>query len=562
MALDGLFLYALKNELKTSLIGCRIDKITQPTKNEILISLRTRGAAYRLLFNAAGNAAGIYLTESRPENPSVPPMFTMLLRKNLQGAILTDIRQYRTDRVLFFDFAATNEIGDSVKRTLIAEIMAQYSNIILTDGDGKIIDSVKRVDLLKSSVRQILPGLAYALPPSQNKLSLIYDRVEDIVRRICDCDNIQLDKSISGSVEGVSPVLARELSYRINEECSEMALRKVFNDLTEYISAGRYLPNAVFDDDGSPVDFSFLPLKQYKGRDVRAYSSLSAMLDEYYRTAEQNARIKSKAEDLKKLLSTLIERLTRKISEQETELEAATDREEKRICGDLINANLYRLEKGSFFYDVENYYDGMKRMRISVDPKLTPAANAQKYYKEYRKAANAEKILTEQIEKGKADLNYLLSVRDLFERSETEREFSAIREELNSAGFIRTHSPGNKRMKQAPLPLKEEISPGGFRVLIGRNNLQNDKLTFRTASKNDIWFHVQKYHGSHVILITDNNEPSPEDYVFAAKKAVENSEVSGSDRIPVDYTAVRNILKPVGTRPGFVIYHVYNTIIV
>lgn len=562
MALDGLYLYALSKELRAALVGCRVDKIGQPTKNEILLSFRTKGAAYRLLFNAAGNAAGAYLTETRPENPAVPPMFTMLLRKNLQGALLTDIRQHRTDRILFFDFDATNEIGDRVKRTLIAEIMAQYSNAILTDGDGKIIDSIKRVDLLRSSVRQILPGLQYTLPPSQNKLSLIYDDIERIAERICESEQLRLDKAIGGALEGVSPVLARELALRAVESPDAESVGRMLSDLKILLENGECLPNAVFDKDGKPVDFSFLPLTQYDGADVRSYTSLSALLDEYYRAAEQSARVKSKAEDLKKLLSTLTERLSRKISEQQAELAAAADREGKRIFGDLINANLYTLEKGALFYDLDNFYDNMKRVRIPADPRLTPAANAQKYYKEYRKAANAEKILTQQLAKAESDLDYLLSVKAMFDRAETEREFSEIREELTAAGFIRSHFPGNKKMKSPPLPLEEFTSPNGFRVLVGRNNLQNDRLSFRTAAKADIWFHVQKFHGSHVILVTDGKEPLPEDYVFAAKKAVEYSEVSGSEKISVDYTLVKNLIKPTGARPGFVIYHVYKTIVV
>ncbi|MBQ6019239.1 MAG: DUF814 domain-containing protein, partial [Clostridia bacterium] len=227
-----------------------------------------------------------------------------------------------------------------------------------------------------------------------------------------------------------------------------------------------------------------------------------------------------------------------------------------------ITANLYQLEKGSVYYDLENYYDGMKRVRIPADPRLSPSGNAQKYYKEYRKAVTAEKILSEQIEKGRKDLDYLLSVKDIFDRSQTEAEFSSLRRELSDAGFLKKNASENKKQKNEALPFREETSPGGFRVMIGRNNLQNDRLSFRTASKSDIWFHVQKYHGSHVILVTDGKEPSPEDYVFAAKKAVENSETAGSERVAVDYTDVKNLIKPNGARPGYVIYHTYQSIIV
>ena len=490
-------------------------------------------------------------------------MFTMLLRKHLLGAMLTEVRQHRTDRILFFDFEATDEIGDRVRRTLIAEIMAQYSNVILTDGNGTIFDSIKRVDLLKSSVRQILPGLCYTLPPSQNKLSLFVDPINDIVARITDESFASRpDKAISASLEGVSPVLARELSLLAGTEPSREKMSEVLRKLASTLSAGTAAPTAVFDDDGSPVDFSFVPLRQYVGKDIRKYPSLSELLDDYFGAAELSARVKSKAEDLKKLLSVHIERLSRKISEQEAERAAAADRDEKRVFGDLITANLYQLEKGSVYYDLENYYDGMKRVRIPADPRLSPSGNAQKYYKEYRKAVTAEKILSEQIEKGRKDLDYLLSVKDIFDRSQTEAEFSSLRRELSDAGFLKKNASENKKQKNEALPFREETSPGGFRVMIGRNNLQNDRLSFRTASKSDIWFHVQKYHGSHVILVTDGKEPSPEDYVFAAKKAVENSETAGSERVAVDYTDVKNLIKPNGARPGYVIYHTYQSIIV
>ncbi len=563
MALDGLFLYALKKELNEALVGSRIDKIGQPAKNEIILSFRTKNGAKRLLINTAGNAAGVYLTNTRPENPAVPPMFTMLLRKHLLGAMLTEVRQHRTDRILFFDFEATDEIGDRVRRTLIAEIMAQYSNVILTDGNGTIFDSIKRVDLLKSSVRQVLPGLCYTLPPSQNKLSLFFDPINDIVARITDESFASRpDKAISASLEGVSPVLARELSLLAGTEPSREKMSEVLRELASTLSAGTAAPTAVFDDDGSPVDFSFVPLRQYVGKDIRTYPSLSELLDDYFGAAELSARVKSKAEDLKKLLSVHIERLSRKISEQEAERAAAADRDEKRVFGDLITANLYQLEKGSVYYDLENYYDGMKRVRIPADPRLSPSGNAQKYYKEYRKAVTAEKILSEQIEKGRKDLDYLLSVKDIFDRSQTEAEVSSLRRELSDAGFLKKNASENKKQKNEALPFREETSPGGFRVMIGRNNLQNDRLSFRTASKSDIWFHVQKYHGSHVILVTDGKEPSPEDYVFAAKKAVENSETAGSERVAVDYTDVKNLIKPNGARPGYVIYHTYQSIIV
>lgn len=561
MAFDGLFLHCLLDELNEELRLSRVDKIYQPSAQELLLCLRKGREQRRLLLSASGTMPGLRLTEQKSDNPESPPMFTMLLRKNLTGAILTGFRQHRTDRIAFLDFDAVNEIGDHTARTLIVEIMAQYSNIILIREDGRIVDSIKRVDPSRSMVRQILPGLTYTLPPAQGKPSLLYDDLTAIVSGILDKGSMQTDKAILTSVEGISPALSRELAL-LCEDDPERELAPTLDRLKQDILSRRTTPCAVFDADGKPIEFSFLEMRQYGSFPRRQYGTLSALLEEFYSERERLARNKAKAENLFKLVNNLCERVAKKLSEQRQELAAAAERELKRVYGDLINANLYRLEKGAVYYDLENFYDDMRPVRIPADPRLTPAQNAQKYYKEYRKAANAEKFLTKQLEKGESDLDYLLSVRDNLSRAATEREFSAIRDELIAAGFVRDRSTGRDKRKPKPLPVAEYVSPNGFKIAVGRNNLQNDRLTFRTAEKNDIWFHVQKRHGAHVILFTNGAEPAPEDYVFAAEKAVENSEVKGEKRIAVDYTPVRHIKKPSGAMPGFVIYHVYKTMIV
>lgn len=563
MALDGLFLHCIANELKQKLISSRIEKIYQPSKNELLLSFRNRTQANILLINVGGNAPRINLIASKLESPENPPMLTMLLRKNLAGAILTDIQQVKTDRIINFVFDAVNEIGDRVKRTLIVEIMAQYSNAILVDENDKIIDSVKRVDLLKSSVRQILPGLKYTLPPQQNKPSIIYDSIEDIAAKAFVPDNEKLYKQLLHSAEGISPSLCRELAYRckINGNTVE-SLTNVLTDLKSEITKNRISPCIVYSEDGTPIDFSFTKLTQYSGMKKSFFSSPSELLESYYKETERIFRAKTNADDLFKLINNITERITKKISSQTADLKKAEDREIKRVYADLINSNLYSLQKGSFFYDLENYYDDMNVVRIKADPRLTPAQNAQKYYKEYRKSATAEKILTEQIKKSKEELDYILSVQDILSRATGEKEFNAVREELTSAGFLKEKNKKTKKKKVQNLPYIEYTSPSGMKVLAGKNNIQNDLLTFKTAAKNDIWFHVQKFHGSHIILVTNNTEPTDEDYLFAAQKAIENSEVKGVTKISVDYTRIKNIKKPAGAKPGFVIYHIYNTVIV
>lgn len=571
MAFDGLFLHLLKNELKDLLIGARVEKLHLPTKNELVLSLKNRGGAYRLLLSASGSAPRICTTEQAPENPMNPPMLCMLFRKQLLSAVLTDLRQVSTDRILFLDFDATNTLGDRVKRTIVIEIMAQHSNIILLDENEVVIDSIKRVDLLKSSVRQILPGIQYRLPPQQDKPSLLDTSSDEIIERLSAKPQLSVASALLSCVLGFSPLIAREIAYRANLSDSLVAdlneknredLSLELDKLRSTILKREVFPNSFYQSDGKPLDFSFMPILQYGSAvEVKVYDSLSSVPDKFYFERERRARAKAKAEDLFRLLSSSIERTTKKINSQKAELLAAADRETKRIFAELINANLYRLEKGAVFYDLENYYDDNRIIRIPAQPQLSPSQNSQRYYKEYRKAQTAEKILTEQIAKGEQELEYLLSVYDLLGRCDSEKEFAAIRDELALSGFIKKHAAARQK-KPTALPPLEYTSPDGFKVLVGRNNIQNDRLTFKTAAKNDIWLHTQKIHGSHTVLVTEGREPTVEAMEFAAGLAAYHSSARESRLVPVDYTQIKNLKKPNGAAPGFVIYHIYKTIII
>ena len=569
MALDGIFLHLLAEELKEILIGAKVDKIHQTQKTELVFTLRTRSGAYRLLMSASGNAPRLHLTTHSIENPANPPMLCMLMRKHLGGATLLDICQEGSDRILKMVFSCVNEIGDRVIRTLVIEIMAQYSNIILLDENSVIIDSVKRVDMTKSSVRQILPSLKYELPPMQNKLDILTSEASEIVDAVIRKDT-RLSNAILSSVEGMSPVLCREIAFRtggidaVSSELTETQRAKLtfeFEVLKSTVAGRTVAPTAVADADGKLLDFSFIPITQYgSAAKYTSYESLSEVLESFYYERERLARTKSKAEDLFKAVSNLIERLAKKISNQMTELEECKGREEKRIFAELINANLYRLSKGQVVYELENYYDENNIVKIPVKPEFSPAENAQRYYKEYRKLRTAEEKLTELIEQGRQDLEYLRTVLDELNRAETEREISEIRAELADGGFVK-HKSNGKVKKNQPLPPLEFTAPDGFRVYVGRNNVQNDRLSFRTASKNDIWFHIQKAPGSHVILETDGKTPTEAAMEFAAKTAAYYSSGREAGAVEVDYTQVRNLKKPAGAKPGFVIYHVYNSVL-
>ena len=570
MALDGIFLHLLSEELKEVLIGSKVDKIHQTQKTELVLTLRTRSGAYRLLMSASGNAPRLHLTTQQIENPPKPPMLCMLLRKHLGGATLLDIQQEGLDRILKLVFSSVNELGDRVTRTLVIEIMAQYSNIILLDENDVIIDAVKRVDNTKSSVREVLPSLRYELPPSQNKLDITRNSAEEIIDAITS-KNTKLNNAILSSMEGMSPVLCREIAFRtagidaVADELTEnQKIKLAFElEILKNTVLNRTLsPNAVADTDGKLLDFSFIPITQYgTAAQYLSYESLSETLERFYFERERLARTKSKAEDLFKNINNLIERLSKKISNQMAELEECKDREEKKIFAELINANLYRLGKGSTVYELENYYDDYKTVAIPVKPELTPTENAQRYYKEYRKLRTAEEMLTKLIAEGREDLVYLRTVLDELSRAETEREISEIRQELSDGGFVKQKNQGKIKRSQ-PMPPLEFNAPDGFKVYVGRNNIQNDKLSLKTAMKSDLWFHIQKAPGSHVILALEGREPTEKAMEFAAKVAAYYSSGREAGAVEVDYTEVRNLKKPVGAKPGFVIYHVYNSVLV
>ena len=411
MALDGIFLRHIKNEIETQALGARVSQIYQPNRDELVFALRTFDGNKKLLLSARANSPRVNFCESTPENPAQPPMFCMLLRKRLGGGKLTAVRQMECDRVIFFDFECVNELGDTVVLTVVCEIMGMYSNIIIVDSDGVIIDSLKRVDLTMSSRRLVLPNIKYELPQPQDKLNILSYSPEETADRIIHFDSeMPLNKALIKSIQGVSPIVCRELEYRICEGAANrlegvlydkliIELKKLKN-ITENCS-GR--PCIVYRDDGKPMDFCFMPIEQYADfARIEYYDSFSKLLDDFYGERDSQERMRVKSQGLTKLLSNTCERIARKISKQQAELSQCENREQLRICGDLLQANLYRIERGAPFADVENYYDENGAMlRIKLNPAISPAANAQKYYKDYQKAKNAEIVLNEQIKKGK-----------------------------------------------------------------------------------------------------------------------------------------------------------------
>ena len=569
MPLDGIFLHYLTNELKTAVVGSRVEKVHQPSKDTLLLLLRARSGASKLLLSASANSPRLHLTAHAPENPASPPMLCMLLRKYLCGAVITDLTQDGLDRSVRLRFAATNEIGDPVQLALQVEIMAKHSNIILlNETQGVIVDAVKRVDWTQSGYRQILPGLPFVPPPSQGKLDLTATSADTVAQLLRGMPEKQLSSALLQVLEGVSPLISRELSARSGGDCRVADLSDAQWDrlnallaaLSVQIKGNGGTPYLLKDPDGKPKDFSYTDITQY-GFSLAGerQESFSALLDRFYLERDRIDRTRQRAADLFKLLSNATARITKKLALQKTELAACADREALRIKAELINANLGRLEKGALFYDLENYYDNNAILRIPANPALSPAANAQKYYKEYRKAKMAEQMLTNLIAQGEQELLYLDSVADALTRASTGAELDAIREELQDAGYSKRRGR-EKRKRPAALPPLEYTSPDGLKILVGRNNLQNDQLSLKTAKGSDLWLHAQKMPGSHVVVFSEGRPVPPTTIEYAAALAAYHSKGREATLVEVDYTLAKHLKKPQGARPGKVIYHVYNSL--
>ncbi len=568
MALDGITLSMLKKEISEKLIGARVDKIHQPSKEELVMSFRWNGGNGKLLISASANGPRIHFTESSVDNPKNPPMFCMLMRKHLAGAKLVEIEQFGLERMLHLSFATYNEFGDPVIMKLAVEIMGRHSNIMLIGPDGKIIDAIKRVTADMSSVRQVMPGMSYVFPPAQNKMNTLEPDFMLLAERLKTGRDIPLSKALMENLDGVSPIVCREISdfvtggmdtraHDLTDDNFEL-LTKTIERIIGEVKSDTAAPFMVIEENGHPLDFTFMKVSQYgETMEIRRFENFSAMLDKFYSERSGADRMKQRSNDLFKFVTNLADRISRKLDVQRQELARSTERDILRVKGELIHANMWMLEKGMTSVVLENFYDDCKPVEVKLDPRLTPNQNAQHYFSEYRKADTAEKMLKKFIEKGEAELFYIESVFDLLSRARTDDEVVAIREELVAQGYLRNHRKNNQKpVKLAP---KEYISTDGFRILCGRNNIQNDKLTFKDSRKNDIWLHTQKIHGSHTVIVTEGRQVPDSTLEQAAVVAAYNSKARESSLVPVDYTEIRNVKKPSGSAPGKAIYEHYRT---
>ena len=565
MPLDAICMTALAQELRSTLLGGKIDKIYQPTRDEVVLHMRTGQGNVKLLLSANPQHPRAHITAITRENPDTPPMFCMLLRKSFVGGRLLELRQPSMERLLDFRFETLSELGDRMERRLVLECIGRKSNLVMLDGAGRITESLRRVDRDLSAQRSVLPGMFYEPPAPTGKADLTA------------MDEGELAALVSGAPEGegqtdwlldtfagVSPLIARELVFQGGG--SREGLRERLMQLRGRIAAGDYTP-IILRRDGRPIDFTFMPALQYGPEtELVRCQSFSALLDDFYAEKEAQERVKQRGQDFIRSVTQARTRTARKIANQEQDLRRAADREQLRRFGDIITTNFYQMRKGQTLLRAQDYYDpACAEVEIPLDPLLTPQQNAAKYYKEYKKAQKAEEMLSIQLEKNRRELDYLDSVLQMIGLSEGDRDLQEIRQELMDNGYLKQQkrklaAKGKQKVVRAkPMEFR---STAGLPILVGKNNSQNDRLTLREADKRDIWLHVQKLHGSHVILCTGGAEPDGQSLTEAAMLAAWFSQGKDSAQVPVDYTPVRVVKKPAGAKPGFVVYATYRTLYV
>lgn len=561
MALDAITMSLLAAELDESLQGSRIDKIHQPSKDEVVFHMRKRDGNVKLLLSARSGSARLCLTNESFENPQTPPSFCMLLRKYLSGARFIGATSVEGERIIMLTFTATSEMGDTVNIDIASELMGRYANLVIINGQGKIIDAMKRVDADASSVRQLLPGLTYKLPPNRDNPKFI-SQTQAVVDKVFTY-NGTVDQAFLRCSQGMGPVVAREIAYLAHTgdsyadkltEQQEQAVIDAACKVRAYFDKPRY--TVVYNQQGAPSEYSFLPLTQYEGLETKSFDSINRLLDEYYSEKDKAERLRQKGKDLHKLVQNLVERTTRKQIARKEELTQSIDNEKFRIYGELLTANLYQLEKGMKKVEVLNYYDNTT-VTIPLDPKLSGNQNAQKYYKEYKRKQTAVKMLTMLIAQGEIELEYLQSVSYSVNNAANEAELMAIRSELHDAGYLKYYKNRDKRQK--PQDFIRYTSSDGFLILVGRNNLQNDRLTMKTARGKDMWFHTKNAPGSHVVVMSEGMDIPLTTQNEAAMLAVHHSSRKGNAKVEVDYTFVKNIRKTNDLKPGMVIYDTYET---
>lgn len=567
MAFDGITIANIVKECSGSLLGSRIYKIAQPEADELLLTLKTENGQKRLLISAGASLPLIYLTENNKPSPMTAPNFCMLLRKHIQNGRITGISQPGLERIIRIDIEHLDELGDLCKKTLVVEIMGKHSNIIFCNEENKIIDSIKHISGMVSSVREVLPGRDYFIPETQSKKNPLQFTKEDFFSAVTE-KAVPAYKAVYSAFTGISPVIAQEVCYRAGidgdrpasslDAAEKEALFHAFSSLMETVKSGNFSPNIVYENK-TPVEFASVPLTMYGNDASVSYSSVSALLEQYYAEKNTVTRIRQKSVDLRKIVQTALERNIKKYDLQLRQMKDTEKRDKYKVYGELINTYGYGTEPGAKSMEALNYYTN-EMITIPLDPLLSPGENAKKYFDKYGKLKRTYEALSELTQEVKQEIEHLESVSAALDIALLEEDLVQIKEELTQAGYIRRKG-GVKKQKITSRPF-HYISSDGFHMYVGKNNFQNDELTFKFAVGNDWWFHSKTYPGSHVIVKTNGVELPDRTFEEAARLAAYYSKGREQEKVEIDYTEKKNVKKPNGSKPGFVVYYTNYSMII
>lgn len=569
MAFDGITVSAIKAEIEDKILGGRIDKVYQPEKDEIILGIRSMGQAYKLLLTSNASTPKFHFTQTNPSNPMTPPLFCMVMRKHLQSGKIIKIEQPDFDRILNIYVESLNELGDYSVKKLVLEIMGRHSNIILTDENNTILDCIKHIGHDTSSVREVLPGREYTLPPSQGKINTLELDDNNFKEVLGNNPSFEIQSVIYKNYTGISPIAASEICYRANvngstpvEALTDIQKEVIFNEfakLVEDIKANRFYPESITNEKGKTIDFSPIEMSQFNGFEIKKYTSISELIESFYANRDFTYRIGQKTQDLRKLITQNIERCIRKKDIQIQTLRSIKNRDELRLKGELLTANIYSIKKGMTTVELPNYYsENQELVAIELDSNKTPSENAQKYYKAYNKAKRTFEALKDQIKSNDEELAYLESVLTSVNNCTDEQDVKEIRRELREEGYVKKVKNQKDKSKKHSVPL-HFISQDGFDIYVGKNNIQNDELTLKFARPRDIWMHTKNIPGSHVIIVANGQTIPDTTLNEGAMLSAFYSKAKNSSKVPVDYTEKKNVKKPNGSKPGFVIYETNKT---
>ncbi|WP_394920354.1 NFACT family protein [uncultured Robinsoniella sp.] len=560
MALDGIVIANMVRELNDTICGGKINKIAQPENDELMLTIKNQKTQYRLLISAGASLPLIYLTQVNKPSPMTAPNFCMLLRKHIGSGKILRIYQPGLERIINFEIEHLNELGDVCRKTLVVEIMGKHSNIIFCSEDGMIIDSIKHVSLQMSSVREVLPGRTYFIPETQHKWNPLEVSAETFVTEI-SAKPMALAKALYTTFTGISPLTAEEVCHRASLESAQSAnsfsemelthLYRIFSFIMEDVKNGNFTPNIIFQGE-EPVDFSSIQLTQYEDKTTMAYPTISEVLENYYAVKNTITRIRQKSSDLRRIVQTALERNRKKYDLQLKQLKDTEKRDKHKVYGELINTYGYNLEPGAKKLEALNYYTN-EMISIPLDPTLTPQENAKKNFDKYNKLKRTYEALTDLIEETQDEITHLESISTSLDIALSEEDLVQVKEELMDYGYIKRKYTG-KKVKITSKPF-HYLSSDGYHMYVGKNNFQNDELTFKIATGNDWWFHAKGAPGSHVIVKANNEELPDRTFEEAARLAAYYSKNRNAEKVEIDYIEKKHVKKTNGGKPGFVIYH-------